>query len=219
MNKTLLIVVIFSALFLFAFVLGKELKAQQFSPEIKLANFLRSYDEAIKKNPPDYKTAKEARNDIISQVQSLIDANYNEYADKLYKIRYRQAIPSTVMDYVADIDTDTKPNSIPDSDCAKNTTSDCFLDFITSKRTNKKPSKAINVEILILAMEISRTQAATEIQKKSELNVNVYPLEFAKRDLRSYFFAGTPAGAARGLGVILEEKMDILSKLEGIKNK
>jgi hypothetical protein len=209
MSKTLLITVI---LFLFGFAPGLKLNAQPIFSQTDLETNLRSYDEAMRKNPPDVETARRIRNGIVNYVQGLVNENYEKYADELYKNRNRQSISVSVSDYVTGIDTDTKPNSIADSDCAKKTVSACFLGSVTAepitsankKSARKKPSKELSVEILLLAMEISRTQIAAEIEEKLKLDVNQYPLEFARRDLRSYFFAGTPIGAARGLGLILE---------------
>lgn len=203
MNKATLIAVIFSVLFLFGFARESRLNAQQISSEADLEKNLRLYDEAMRKSPQDVETARRIRDGIARYVEGLINNDYDKYEGDLRKNSNRKLIPSAVPDYIPNLGAGTKPDSIADSDCAKKNAAVCFLNSV--RTANKKPTKEVSVEILLLAMGISRMQIAAEIKEKMKLDVIAYPLESVRHDLRRYNFAGTPIGATQALSAILKK--------------
>ena len=221
MNKTFLIAIIFAVLFLFGFAQDTKLYAQQkplkqnsnktgcaelplhIFNDTDLNIYLCSYYN--QNNPPTPEMGRKIRDEIVSYSKKLIDGSYEEYADKIYKSGKRETISKSVLDYVIDNNTNAKPKSLADGDCALKDRATCFRSSITSEKPNRKPSKELDVEILLLAMEIAHTQIAAEIDEKLKLDNKQYPLDIARRDLRRYYFAGTPFGAARELGVMLEK--------------
>jgi hypothetical protein len=212
MNK-ILTTIVFSALFLFGVAQDNKLFAQQ-PTKTQMETDFRLYDEAIKKNPPDYDAAKRVRNSIIFSTELLIDINYNEFLTKARKSWKRQAKSSELIKDVKELNANAPTTSISNGERTNNVMLDSVLNLISSGRGNKKSSRAINPQILVLAMDCFRAKIAAEILKKLEQNVTEYSLDAALADLTSYFYAGTNKGAQRELGAMVVEQMDVLHKLE-----
>lgn len=207
MSKVILFATAFLIHFLFFFVGELKINAQTTVNYTELEERWKLYNKMVANPPFDTETARQARNEFIVRIETLIDQNFAAYENRVADNKSWKDLTKDVLNFDFAVPPDTKPKAIGDDDCLKRKKTDfeCFLDSIT--RINKKnlPSADVNATLLLLAMRIARLQVETEIDARLKLDVENYSLADAQQDLRRYYAAGTPVGATKALNVILDQ--------------
>ncbi|MEK6336667.1 MAG: hypothetical protein AABM67_17205 [Acidobacteriota bacterium] len=141
--------------------------------------------------------AKLARNKLIAIGVEQVDAAFNDYRKKSRK---RHDLLQFIFDFL-EIGASSAINIINGTERAREVIAEGLSFFQGSRAAFNRDFKFLERQILFDKMVAKRSQKLTAIYEKVNSEVDVYPWEQARSEVREYFYAGTMDEALSSLSV------------------
>ncbi len=160
--------------------------------------------------------AKLARNKLIAIGVEQVDAAFNDYRKKSRKRHDRLQF---LFDFL-EIGASSAINIIRGGERARSLIAEGLSLFQGSRAAFNKDFRFLERQILFDKMVAKRSQKLTAIYEKVNSEVDVYPWEQARSELREYFYAGTMDEALSSLSVDTGAEASVsLKQLDDAKKK